>query len=527
MTTVDELQAQEHLAKILTPTRMAKATSMEVMGREYVIHPWIAFIERKILAMLNRPGREVMIISVPPQSGKTTFCGFFLPSWYLGLNPDNLVIFVSYSDDYSASWGVRCRTFMENFGPSLFNVGLNKSQQSQNNWRTDKGFGGMLSAGIGGGITGNPGHFIIIDDVVKNMLEALSPATKKMHINEWDGSISARFQENTKVLITATRWAEDDLSGQLLERANQPGYLEEGGIPITEIKIKAEAEPDEVDLLKMSDEELAEWTDFLGRHRGETLQGQHSPAFFREKKRSVGPYTWSTLYQASPTAQKGSLFPREKWGYFDLADRPRMIATVRVWDLAASEGAGDWSVGVLMGKDREGNFYVLDRQRFQHSGDKVMDFVKQQGKVDGRNVPIRIEEERAGAGKSLIAVYRSEMQGWDVAGVKAEGQKISRFMPYSSYQQAGKILLPNGEWWLEEWITEHKQQMPDGRGPRNYDQIDTAAYGVLELVDYMPIEIADPNGDPDGTGGFAFEFDAEEFMGEYADRLGLPAVEFY
>jgi predicted phage terminase large subunit-like protein len=486
-------QTQLLLSRMATPSRMAMYTSMKFMGRQWEPHPWILYLERQVLAMLKRPGREVMIVSVPPQSGKTTFSGLFLPCWYLGMNPDDLVIFVAYNDEYASSWGTKCRNFMQQFGAELFNVGLDPNQQAQSNWRTQRGFGGMLSAGILGGLTGNPGHFIIIDDVIKTMEDANSPTVKRKHLGEWDGSISSRFQENTKVLITATQWAEDDLGGEIYARSLAEYY---DGIPVTRIRIKAIAEPDEEERLELSPEELANWRDFLGRREGEHLQGQHSAGFFKQKKASVAPFTWSSLYQASPTSLEVSMFPREAWRWYDPDDKPRMAVKMRVWDLAASEGDGDWTCGALVGKDVNGDYYVLDMQRFQRSGDKVMTAVKAQAQVDGWGCPIRIEEERNGAGKSVIAFYKTELLGRDIDHVKAEGEKVSRFTPYSSLQQQFKVKLPrfsdgSSPPWVPHFIAEHKQQQADGRGPRHDDQIDTVAYAILEMLDRGVVEIAD------------------------------------
>ena len=77
----------------------------------------------------------------------------------------------------------------------------------------------MLSVGVGGLITGRPGHLIVIDDLIKNSVEAASAATKKMHLSEWDNTISTRLQPGGTVIIIATRWAEDDLSGAVQARA--------------------------------------------------------------------------------------------------------------------------------------------------------------------------------------------------------------------------------------------------------------------------------------------------------------------
>jgi predicted phage terminase large subunit-like protein len=525
-TTTD--QAKEHFERIATPLHLAQAYAPQVMGRPYVAYPWVQYIQREILAMLARPGREVLILSVPPQEGKTTYCGFWLPAWYIGLHPDDQMMFITYSSDYSAIWGRRVRDFIAAYGEELFNVGLNKSEQSVGSWKTTRGFGGMLSAGIDGGITGNPGHFIMIDDVIKNMTEALSSATKKSHIGEWDGSISARFQEDTKVLITATRWAEDDLSGEVWARSLVPDYE---GIKVNVIRIKAIAEPDEDEILSMTDEQRAAWRDCLGRREGEALEGQHSAGFFAEKKASVGPYTWDSLYQASPTARKGSMFPRERWEWYDPKTRPNMSVMRRVWDLAATEGGGDYTVGALVGKAADGDYYVLDVQRDQLNALDVKSLVKAKGKSDGRHVPIRIEREKAGAGKTTVDFYRAELMGWNFDEVRAEGDKVDRFKPYSILQQDRKIRLPRdpvtGESpdWVQPFIDEHKMQMPDGRGPKNDDQIDTVAYAIIEMYDLGPVHVADPNEDydpdvDDTVEALATEHDLELFD-ELPDHLAV------
>jgi predicted phage terminase large subunit-like protein len=502
--TPDEV-ALDHFNKIKLPSALAQHLAPKVMGRPYRLYPWVAFMERQIIEMLARPGREVLIISVPPQSGKTTYCGMWVPTWYIGMNPDNQVIFVTYSGEYGGGWGRRVRDIIDIYGRDLFDVGLNKSQQAVNDWKTDRGFGGMLSAGIDGGITGNPGHLIIIDDVIKNMQEAGSPTTKRHHMEEWDGSISARFQEETKVLITATRWAEDDLSGEIYKRSIEEDY---DGLPVRMIKIKAIATPEDDVLGSMSDEEKEEWRDELGRKMGQHLRGQHSADFFREKKASISPYVWSALYQADPAAREGALFPPENWGWYDPDEPLDWVSKMRMWDVAATEGAGDYTVGSLGAKLYDGRIAVLDVNRFRKASSGVMDEVKRTAEVDTAGVAIRMEQERAGAGKSTIGHYKDALVGYDFAGVRAEGEKISRFIPYSDLQQRGHILLPKRKDgtspdWVAPFIEEHRLQMPpiDGkaRGPKNDDQIDTMAYVILELHGVQPVEIFDPAAvNPDG-----------------------------
>jgi predicted phage terminase large subunit-like protein len=491
-------QAEELAWRIMLPSRVAQHLAPRVMGRPYIVHPWIAYVEREVMAMFQRPGREVLIINTPPQEGKSTYFGMWLPFWLVGMRPDDLGMLIGYSDDYMGTWGVRVRDLIATYGPELFNVGLSKSQGGINNWRTARGFGGILSAGIGGGITGNPGMWIVLDDVIKNMEEAGSPTTKRKHLEEWDGSISARFQEETKVIACVTLWAEDDLPSSIVLRSLEPDYE---GIPVRQIRIKAMAEPDEDEELEMTEDDRAQWRDPIGRRIGETLQGQHSRSFFLEKRASISPYVWSALYQASPSARKGSMFPMENWGWYDPDDLPPLTTSRRGWDLAATEGGGDFTVGAHVGKhvrpDKMQKVYILDLRRFQRSTSGVRDEVMRCARADGMGVRILMEQELQGSGKSVVQGYADDLRGWDFEGVRPDKEKVSRYTNYSDLQQRGHVLLPRRKDgstpdWVSAFIAEHKMQMPDGRGPRHDDQIDAVALCINDMYGSGPIEIVDP-----------------------------------
>src|SRR5690606_12645206 len=159
-------------------------------------------------------------------------------------------------------------------------------------------------------VNGVTAHVIVIDDHLKSMEEANSPQVKSRNMDEFDSVIMGRFQSNptapTKCLIINTRMVEDDIGGTLLERASQPGYE---GFPVRLITIKAIAEPDRHDLAEMSDDELAEWRDALGRRYGETLESRHTSEFYHLRRKSLPPGMWSAMYQGLPTFSAGGMFP--------------------------------------------------------------------------------------------------------------------------------------------------------------------------------------------------------------------------
>lgn len=494
--------AEEITQATITPAALGRAVGQEFLGRPYKIYPWLLHMEQQILNMIYRPGPEILVVSVPPQSGKSTYCSLFLPAWYLGHNPGHQVMNISYNETQAKKWGLRCLRLMKLYGEELFGVRIDPSSDSAADWKMQNGFGGMMSAGIRGGLSGNPGDLIFLDDTLKGREEANSPTVKKKNLEEWHDSVSTRFQENTKVLIVATRWAEDDLSGEILNESKRPGYA---GFPVSELNIKAIAEPDpdERKMLVNLDQEqgidpedpnsnLNAYRDSLGRKTGETLQGQHSRNFFRLTKASRPAPRWNALYQGTPSAGEDGMFPEGRWRFWcyddydgrppETAVLPEMSKQVRVWDLAASEGDGDWTVGTKMGRTLDGRFFVLDVQRFRHAPGRVMELVKETAITDGYQIPIRVERERSGAGITVVDDYKRELLGYDVDGMKAEGDKTQRANPYSRLQNDHRVHLPVHVDWIDRWTGNHAQMDGKGSLPRFDDEIDTAAYAVIFLL---------------------------------------------
>lgn len=417
----------------------------------------------------------------------TTYSGVFLPAWFLGMFPALRVIFVSYSDDYSLQYGRAVRTILDKFG-KLFGVGVDKLAQSASDWRMKDSFGGMLSTGVGGVLTGYGGNLIIVDDIIKNIQEARSDTIKRMHELWFDTTLLTRLEPGGTLILTATRWADDDLTGRLIERMKQPDY---DGPQWEVIALPALAEPAPEVITDMSDDELAAWVDELGRHYGDSLNPERRSAesYRRLRDGGLGQYEWSCLFQQYPSNAEGGMFPRTKWKHWNSATLPhQFVRKVRVWDLATTEGGGDWTVGTLMARGISGDLYVLDRRRVQCSTGDVEALVKSVAQEDGFDVMIGIELEKAGAGKTVVEHYQRVLVGYHVKPMKIEGTKEQRAVPYSNAQQAGRVWLPAGVEWLEVWKKEHAAMIGNGIRPRHDDQIDTAAYATLELLGVGGVE---------------------------------------
>jgi predicted phage terminase large subunit-like protein len=486
----------ELLRRIATPSRIGQHIGRDLWGVDYVPYPFILHAEKDIVEACLSDEDRFLAVNAPPQTGKSSFSGVLLPFWFIGMFPDKQVLFITYSDDYSRVFGRVVRDLFAKFGKELFGVELDRHNDSAGDWKlANHPTGGMLSVGIGSQITGRQGHLVIIDDVIKNMEEAASITTKRKHLRDFDGTILTRRQPGCTYVITATRFADDDLTGSLLERQNRKGYKGDLWASISFPAI-CEPPPD----WGASPEE---YVDVLGRKVGEPLECRFSRAddstqqsHFHKLRDTIDPFVFACLYQQDPTPPEGGMFPKESWKYAPRAEWPDIHTMVRAWDVASTEGGGDYTVGALLGRAVNGDIYVIDVYREQKGPEQVLTDMRVVAERDGASVPILIEQERSGAGATNIEFFKRELQGFIVEGSKADGAKEVRARSYSIMQRGGHVWLPADNEdidWVKLWVDEHKGMMGDGRRPRHDDQIDTGAYAVRYLLDHDVVDIIDPN----------------------------------
>ena len=172
-----------------------------------------------------------------------------------------------------------------------------------------------------------------------------------------------------------------------------------------------------------------------------------------ERKRLEEGDWWSTTL--------GTMFDRESIVIMENDEVPTlspMARAVRFWDLAATEPSQsnpdpDWTVGTLMLFDK-GISYVLDVRRHRGKGEDIENLIAQTAYEDGRSVPIRIEQEPGSSGKALIDQYaRYVLPGFDLMGIRATGDKVTRARPFAAAVANGNVRLVRGKW-LTDWLDE-------------------------------------------------------------------------
>ena len=91
---------------------------------------------------------DILILTVPPQHGKSTTITETLPSYYLGKNPYGRVIEISYNDQFAQKFIRRNKEKIYDYGYDIFGIEIG-TPNTANEFLLTNRVGGMISRGIG------------------------------------------------------------------------------------------------------------------------------------------------------------------------------------------------------------------------------------------------------------------------------------------------------------------------------------------------------------------------------------------
>jgi predicted phage terminase large subunit-like protein len=268
-----------------------------VTNGKYAPARHLRLLNRKLIDLASRR-LDGLAVYMPPRHAKSTTCSHYFPAWYLGAYPEERVILSAYNAGFAASWGRKVRDVVNRVGADgdqrVFDIRVRGDSSAADEWELADTDGGMLTAGVGGGITGRGANVLIIDDPVKDAEEAFSATVRQKHKDWYDSTADTRLEPGAVELLVMTRWHPDDLSAHVVQSWRLAGRRFE------ELRLPA----------------LAEDHDPLGRSPGEALWPERYPVAALHAKRAKGAYWWSALYQQNPAPREGSAFKRDWLRYY-------------------------------------------------------------------------------------------------------------------------------------------------------------------------------------------------------------------
>jgi len=410
--------------------------SRYVYGRKFIQGAHLKKMSRK-LELVATGKTKRLIVNTPPRHSKTTFCSINFPVWRIFKDPNLSILIITYGDDLSEEIGTEIRRIVKEYG-HLFNVYLSPHTASKTKIkfvdRDGKEYRGKIEAlGYKGAITGKDADIVIIDDLIKNAEEALSPRQNKKIVEFYKTAIYTRLFEDSAVIIVSTRWSKTDLVGWLLENSAE--------------------EWDRLILPAVDEDGKPLWPERFSKERMAVVQEEQ------------GPFWWAALYLQDPEELSGDVFEGEfltiSLEDIDLNDFNRFV---RFWDRASTESNDgkdpDWTVGLLMGRLKpkakikekypQLEYIVLDVVRFQGSpatNQKKIRITAEKDRKSYGGVETFMEQEPGSSGKDTIDTYKNEvLAGFKFKGIRSTGSKHTRAIDVAAAVEIQKVGFKKATW---------------------------------------------------------------------------------
>ena len=407
---------------------------------EFVAKVWPDFIGGRHHAKMAKAFERVangeckrLIINMPPRHTKSEFASYLLPAWFLGKFPNKKVIQCSNTAELAVGFGRKVRNLVDSEAyKDLFpNLELRADSKAAGRWNTSKN-GDYFAIGVGGTVTGKGADILIIDDPHSEQEAALAASNPDVFdkVYEWYTSgPRQRLQPGGSIVIVMTRWAQRDLTGQVMKAA-----AARGGEQWDVIEFPA---------ILPSGKPL--WPEFWTLGELTALREE------------LPNSKWQAQYQQNPVGNESAIVKRDWWQWWDKEEPPRCEYILQTWDTAFEKNnRADYSAGTTWGifKNEEDNntSHIILLNTYKKRVEWVelkRDVLAEYNEYE----PDGLLVEKKASGAPLI--YELRAMGIPVQEyTPSKGQdKISRLNSVSDIIASGKVWVPRTRW-AEELVDE-------------------------------------------------------------------------
>ena len=374
-----------------------------------------------------------LIINMPPRHTKSEFASYLLPAWFLGRFPHKKVIQTSHTAELAVGFGRKVRNLVDSevYKEIFPSLSLQADSKAAGRWNTSKG-GDYFAIGVGGAVTGKGADILIIDDPHSEQEAAMAAINPEVYdkVYEWYTSgPRQRLQPGGSIVIVMTRWAQRDLTGQVLKSAAQRGG--------------EEWEVIEFPAILPSGNPL--WPQFWSIEELSALQEELPNA------------KWQAQYQQNPVGNESAIVKRDWWKWWEEDDPPQCDFILQSWDTAFEKTQrADYSAGTTWGifnckeDGNRPNIILLNtyKKRVEFP-DLKKDVLREFKEYE----PDALIVEKKASGAPLI--YDLRAMGVPVQEyTPSKGQdKIARLNSVSDIIASGKVWVPKTRW-AEELVDE-------------------------------------------------------------------------
>ena len=453
----EKLEFQEQIQKKKLRENYASYVKY-IYGDNYIMTPFhkvLCAICQNAVERIDRGEQVRILLSTPPQVGKSSTLTEALPSWFIGNHPDLSVIITAYNADIAEKFGDRNRQKVKDFGKDIFGIQVSDSQDNKTLFQIKGHQGQIFSTGILGGLTSNPAALIIVDDPFKNGEDAESQDIRdRVERVYWD-SIETRIRKlGGAIIVIHTRWHEDDLIGRL---AKKQGFIVVNFPTIWE---------------KGTDK-------LLGRKVGETLCPElgMTVEWAMRTKQNAGARVWNALYQGKPFVEGGNIIQRKDIKFYNKNTKPNDFDEIVLsCDLSfgATSKYSDPNCALVWGRVG-GNHYLLKRFNKKCGFQEMVNAIKM---LCGEFPTMRKKLIEAKAnGKATIEMLNGSIGGF--VGFDPKGaSKEARLKLVAPYFESGNVYLPDES--IDQDIEEVIDELLKFPNATHDEYVDTTSQYLLD-----------------------------------------------
>ena len=401
-----------------------------------------------------------LVINVPPGASKSRLTRVMLPTWTWTHDPFHKFLSASYALDLTIRDNLDARRIVtSDWYRDTFNLSIAEDDGGKTGFSLDS-LGSLKAVTVGGKTTGFRGDTFIIDDPI-NVQDANSPV-KRAEALEWFREAAQNRINNaatSAIVVIMQRVHEEDVTAL----AKDIGY--------------------ESLVIPMRWDEQFRHTTSIGWTDPRTTDGELMfPERFPQEwvdqtEKNMGPYAFAAQYQQTPVPRKGAMFAVDRLHQIEaLPDEP--FLTVRAWDLAGTEGAGAFTVGVRMRYGRTSRkFYIDNVVREQLSSGAVRQLILDTAETDGPECKIILPKDPGQAGVAQVEDLTAMLAGFNVKAEAQSGSKELRAEPFAGHIENGHVLVLIDTW--TKALVEEMRFFPKGRYK---DQVDAASSAFNALA---------------------------------------------
>lgn len=401
-----------------------------------------------------------LLMNVPPGCMKSLLTGVFWPAWEWGPKgrPGLRYLGTAHKQDLGVRDSLKCRRLItSDWYQERWPIKLTGDQNAKSKFENDKT--GFREAMPFGSMTGSRGDRVILDDPLSVDGGNSSADLLAAELTFTEALPTRVNNDDSAIVVIMQRVNEKDTSGVILSK----------GLPYVHLCLPMRYEPER----KCSTE--------IGFTDPRTVDGELLfPERFPEKtvaelEKVMGSHAAAGQLQQRPAPRDGGNFKRF---WFNIVQAiPAGTKMVRGWDLAATEGGGDYTRGVKIGRTKEGRFIVANVVGGQLGPMNVEKLLVATASQDGYQCRQSLPQDPGQAGKSQSLYHVSKLAGYVATASTESGDKETRANPFAAQAEAGNVDILEGP-----WNTEYLDELCVFPAGKYDDQVDASSRAFNELV---------------------------------------------